>query len=285
MSSENENQSQLSEEYVPWSQGAEVLGIGRGSFYNLVETGQIRELPERTRRNRRFNLEDILRIKERRMQGKPRKQYKKRPAPVVIDWLKAEDMPSCLRLDQIVYDEIYLAEAAVYQSWRKKNGHLSFAAFDAKDRNICLGYAGLIPLPEHVCIDILRGVRDDKSITVDEVESYSRPGAYVLLAISAVTHKDRPDLLYALLYHHMHFWIDMYPERYIKKIYAQAVTQRGELLVQHLFMAPRPDLAYNAYELDLARPAASKVIRRFKEQLAEKAPLSPDLQWPPPERQ
>jgi hypothetical protein len=177
---------------------------------------------------------------------------------------------------------MYLAEAAVYQSWRKKNQNLSVAAFDAKDRNICLGYVGLIPLPEQVCIDIVRGIRDDKSIAVDDVEGYDRSGAYTLLAISAVTHPDRPDLLYALLYRHMNFWIEMYPERYIKKIYAQAVSERGEMLIQHLFMAPRPDLAYNAYELNLARPSASKVIRSFKQRLTEKAPLPSDLQWPPP---
>ncbi len=46
LSSKNENQSQTPEGYMPWSQGAEVLGVGRGSFYNLVDTGQIRELKE-----------------------------------------------------------------------------------------------------------------------------------------------------------------------------------------------------------------------------------------------
>ena len=272
---------QASDEYVPWSRGAEELGIGRGSFYHLVDDGQIRELPDRSRRNRLFSLEDILAIKARRAEGKPRKQYRRRPTPVVYDWLRSEDIPACLRLDQIVYDEMYLAEATVYQSWRKKNQHLSVAAFDAKDRNICLGYVGLIPLPEQVCIDIVRGVRDDKSITVDDVKGYDQSGAYTLLAISAVTHPGRPDLLYALLYHHMNFWIEMYPEQYIKKIYAQAASERGEMLIQHLFMAPRSDLAYNAYELDLARPSASRVIRSFKKRLAEKAPLPPDLQWPP----
>jgi hypothetical protein len=48
-----------------------------------------------------------------------------------------------------------------------------------------------------------------------------------------------------------------------------------------LFMAPRPDLAYNAYEIDLAKPSASKVLRWFKEQLKAKAPLPLDLQYPP----
>ena len=51
-------------------------------------------------------------------------------------------------------------------------------------------------------------------------------------------------------------------------------------MVQHFFMAPRYDLAPNAYMLDLARPSASKIIRRFQARLVQKAPLPEELQQP-----
>lgn len=113
-----------------------------------------------------------------------------------------------------------------------------------------------------------------------QVESYNRPGPYTLLAISAVTYPDYLELLYRLLRGHMDFWIKQYPERYIRKIYAQSVSDRGEMLIQHLFMAPRADLAFNAYELDFARTSASKIIRNFRVYLDAKAPLPNDLRWP-----
>jgi hypothetical protein len=181
-------------------------------------------------------------------------------------------------------EEVDLGELSVYQGWRKKNQNTSVAVFDAKDRSICLGYCGLVPVSEQICLDVLSGRRSETTITVDDVEAYNRPGAYTLYAISAVVRRDRPELLYTLLHRHMEFWREQYPERYVKKIYAQGVSDRGEMLIQHLFMAPRPDLAYNAYELDLARPSASKIIRHFQQQLKEKAPLPPDLQWPPPRK-
>jgi hypothetical protein len=215
---------------------------------------------------------------------KRRKSIKKsKPSPVIFDWLKISDLPACLRLDQIVYDEeIDLGPIETYQSWRKKNQNISVAAFDANDRNIMLGYVGLVPVVnERICLDILRGKRPDHSITVDEIDTYDRDGAFILYAISACTHPSRPDLLLPMLLKHVEFWQAMYPTRYIKKIFAQAVSERGEMLVQHMFMAPRPDLAYNAYELDIARPSASRVIRSFQRRLSEISPLPLDLQWPP----
>jgi hypothetical protein len=93
---------------------------------------------------------------------------------------------------------------------------------------------------------------------------------------------NRPQLLYAILHKYMQFWInEMYPERYIRRVYAQAISERGALMIQHFFMSPRRDLAYNAYELDMATPSASRMVRSFQQRLKEKAPLPPDLQWPP----
>ena len=153
--------------FVPWSEGAHRLGLKRSAFFSLVKSGQIRVEPGRGPRDGRYSVEDIEAIKARRAQGKTRKPHRKRLAPVFLDWLSPDNIPAILKLDKIVYDEMFLAEAAVYHQWSEKN--------------------------------------------------------------------------------------------------------------PHFFMAPRYDLADNAYMLDLARPSASKIIRWFQAMIAQKAPLPAEL--------
>lgn len=266
------------DEFIRWSQGAEILGMKRAAFFHYVRTGQIRSEAGRQPRDGRYSLQDIHQLKERRAQGKPRKPYKKLPEPVLIDWLQPADIPVGLKLDYLLYQEnINLAEAAIYQAWRRRNNLLTIAAFN-KDRTECFAYLQLVPLEEHVILDILSSKRKESSIRPEEVRSYDQQGSYTLLGVSAVCHPEHPDLLFRLLEKIMDFWIEQYPERYIKKVYAQAVSKSGDMFIQHLFMAPRPDLALNAYELNLARPSASRIIRRFQEKLLAKAPFPPELQ-------
>lgn len=271
------------ETYVPWNEGADRLGLKRSAFFYLVKSGQIRSEPNRGPRDGRYSLEDIENIRKQRAQGARRKPYKKRLAPVMLDWLSPLDIPAILKLDQVVYDEMFLAEAAVYRQWSEKNPQLAMAAFDARsNRQEMLAYVAALPLAESVIVSILKGEREEIDITMDEIQSYDQPGGYTLLANSAVTHPERPDLLYKVLYRMMAEWIERYPERYITRIYAQSVSERGDQLVQHFFMAPRYDLAPNAYMLDFARPGASKVIRWYQAMLAQKAPLPKELQQPYP---
>jgi hypothetical protein len=271
----------MSDRYVPWKEGADILGLKRSAFFYLVNSEQIRTEPGRGPRDGRYSLEDIEAIKTKRAQKAQRKEHKlprRKPAPVILDWLSPLDIPAILRLDQIVYNEMYLAEAAVYRQWSEKNPQLAMAAFDARsNRQTMLAYVAALPLDESVILQILRGEREEISITKDEIQTYERPGAYTLLANSAVTHPDRPDLLYKVLYRIMAEWIERYPERYVSRIYSQSISERGDQLVQHFFMAPRYDLADNAYMLDLARPGASKIIRWFQMMLAQKAPLPAEL--------
>ena len=112
---------------------------------------------------------------------------------VITDWLQPTDIPAALALDQIVYHELFLAEAEVYMAWRKRNLHISMAVFDAKDRRTCYAYIALVPLPEPIILDILTGRRDKKEITPNEILTYDQPGEYTLLANSAVVHPDHPD--------------------------------------------------------------------------------------------
>jgi hypothetical protein len=261
-------------EYVDSRTGAALLGVKQKKFFYHVERGEIGLEPNRARKDHRYKVDDILAVKKRLA------ERKRQPPPVLIDWLQPGDIPAGLALDQILYpDNIDLAEAAVYQSWRKNNNKLTMAAF-SKDRSECLAYIQLIPLPESVILDILRGKRPENSIKPEEVQAYDRPGGYTLLAISAVAHPARPDLLYKILYRIAAYWIEQYPERYITRIYAQAVSQTGDMLIQHFFMAPCYDLAPDAYMLDLARPGAAKLIRWYQSQLQHKAPIPDDLKRP-----
>lgn len=264
--------------FVPWKEGADILGLKRTAFFHLVNSGQIRTEPGRGVRDGRYSMTDIEAIQQRRANGKKRRVWR-RPTPALIDWLSPKDIPAILRLDQIVYDEIYLAEMEVYRKWSEKNPCLAMAAFDPKsDRQRMLAYIAMLPLDEEIILSVMRGEREEVDIKPEEMQTYDRPGPYVLLANSAVNLPEYPDLLTRILLRIMDEWVDRYPERYITRVYSQTVSESGDRMVQHFFMAPRYDLAPNAYILDLARPSASRIIRRFQERLDQKAPLPEELQ-------
>lgn len=263
-------------QYVTWKEGADILEIGRSSFFYLVNSGQISVEPGRGPRDGRYSLEDIQRIAERRQAtGSKRKPTHRhtRPTPTIIDWLSPHDIPAILRLDQLVYDEMYLAEMERYRQWSEKNGQLAIAAFDAKsNRQTMLAYVACLPLDESVILQIMREEREEISITKEEIQSYDRPGAYTLLANSAVVHPDHPYLLRSVLQTMIDKWLERFPRQYVTKVYAQSVSERGDLLISSFFMQPRYDLANNAYMLDLARPARAKMVRKFQEALQAKNP-------------
>lgn len=264
---------------IPASEAAELLGISRGSFYHLARTGQVRATSSGY--GRRYRLADVLAIKARKEAGKPRKVYRKRAPHVLFDWLAPTDIPAILKLDYAVYHEMYLAEAQVYQQWSEKNPQLALCAFDAQSgRETMLAYVAALPVEESVILSILRGEREEISLTKEEIQSYERPGAYTLLANSAVVHPDHPELLRGVIRGMVQAWVDRYPERYVTKVYAQAVSRSGDMLIQGLYMAPLYHVAKNAYVLDLARPAKARLLRQFQEQLAAKAPLPDALRQP-----
>jgi len=276
--SEESNTTILPNKYVPWSEGAEILGLKRSAFFYLVASGQVKPEPGRGVRDGRYSLADIESVKQRRSTGK-RRRSGNRPTPALIDWLSPRDIPAILRLDQIVYDEIYLAEMEVYRQWSEKNPYLAMAAFDPKsDRQKMLAYVAMLPLDESVILSVLRGEREETDIKTEEMQTYERAGGYTLLANSAVSLPEYPDLLTRVLLRLIDEWVDRYPERYITRVYSQTVSESGDRMVQHFFMAPRYDLAPNAYVLDMARPGASRIIRNFQERLSQKGPIPEELQ-------
>lgn len=207
-----------------------------------------------------------------------RASRKDKQPEVIIDWLQPTDIPASLALDQIVYHEMFLAEAEVYMAWRRKNPHISMAAFDAADRRTCYAYIGLIPLPESVILDVLTRKKDEKEITPDEILTYDQPGEYTLLANSAVVHPDYPELISKVIAKITDYWVEQYPKRRIKRIYAQAVSEQGRTMAQKLYLGPLYLLrdqemvrVEDAYVLDLNDTAASRIIRQFQEKLRAKA--------------
>ena len=169
---------------------------------------------------------------------------------------------------------MFLAEMERYRQWSVKNGQLAIAAFDAKsNRQTMLAYIACLPLDESVILQIMRCEREEVDITQEEIQSYERRGPYTLLANSAVVHPDHPYLLRRVLQGMIDAWVERFPEQYVTRVYAQSVSERGDLLISNFFMQPRYDLAENAYMLDLARPARAKMIRWFQEALQAKDPL------------
>lgn len=263
-------------EYVDSRKGIELLGVKENKFFYHVQRGEITVEKGRAKRDNRYRVADILVVKQRIL------AHKRKPDPVLIDWLYAADVPAGLKLSQRLYPgEVDLAEAAIYQAWRRNNPYLTMAAF-SKDRSECYASIQVVPLPESVILDVLGGKREEASIDPDEIRSYDQPGPYTLLVTSATCLPERPALLYQVLYRYIQFWIEQYPTRYIKRVYAQAVSASGMKIVQHFFMSPRLELAYNAFMLDLAYPTPARMIREFKQRLEEIAPLPDDLKWPPP---
>jgi hypothetical protein len=250
-------------------------GLSETTFRRKVREGAISKLlPEGRMRGALYPIKEV-REAIQQSRGSARDKSRKGNIPeVILDWVKPEDVPSGLALDQIVYHEMFLASLEVYMAWRRKNPKISMAAFDAKDRRTRYGYIGFIPLPEPIIIDILLGKKDEKEITPDEILTYDNPGEYTFLANSAVIHPDYPEMANRLIHAVMQYWIDQYPEKRIKRIYAQTVTEQGRLLAKKLYLAPlyilennEPKRVEDAYILDMQEEAAYKVIRHFQEQL------------------
>jgi len=257
-----------SEEYVASNVGEEMLGVDTGRFFYYVQSGQIAKEPGSPKRNARYSVADILKVKEKLAN----KKRAKKNTHGMVDWITGiDDVLTSLKLDYRVYgSEVMLADLPYYAERVVKNPHVALAVFDSPRRERILAYISLLPLPESIILEILSGQRHETKILNEEIETYERKGGYTLLAESVVTDPDHPEQLNTLLKHLAEYWCEQYPDRYISKIYAQAESERGDILIQKLFLAPREDLAPNAYVLNMMRPGASRFVRHFQECITNK---------------
>jgi hypothetical protein len=195
----------------------------------------------------------------------------------MIRWTTVDDVAASMILDQDIYHETQLANIAHYQERKQKNPYTSCAVFDMEKKNTMYAYISLLPLPEETIMDILLGKRNETEITSKDILSYDQLGEYSLLVSSVAQHPDYKNLLGGLIRFHMDFWVDLYPKRRIKRIYAQTVSDDGRKLANKLHMGPiytvidgKPQRVKDAYVVDLDELAASKIIREFQQRLKDK---------------
>jgi hypothetical protein len=268
-------------EWVTLSRAVDLTGMKSANITYLARTGRVRKQQGTGPRSHKYNVEDLLAAKD---EHTPRhyspRRTQEEPEPVLIDWIRAGDVGTGIVLAERLYSEdVDLADAARYQAWRKYNPEISMGAF-SPDRKECYAALMLVPLEEPTILDVLSGRRLESSLTTEDVLRYDRPGGYTLLAASALCLPDRPWLLNRVLAHMMDFWVEQYPERYITRIYAQTVSTQGYELASRVYMSPLYAYGPDAYVLDFSYPNASKIVKRFKQRLEEKAPLPDELSRP-----
>ncbi len=246
-------------------------GLSSNTFFRHAREGKIRKnLPELRERGALYNEGDIRKLIGKRLNAQERALREERERTEVA-WQELSDLPAILKLDIQVYKGEQVGEMRLYASWAKKNTHITLLAFERGKRDTVVAYINLVPMAEEVIISILKGERTVSSISPDEVESYERKGEYTLLAESVVIHPQYPEQLNKLLSSVLHYWCEQYPDRYIHKIYANAASYDGDILVRKLFFSPLYALSDRAYVLDLRKPGISRVVKRFQECLVEKS--------------
>ena len=193
-----------------------------------------------------------------------------------LKWLVPADLPAILKLDYEVYSEYLVGEPNLYASWITKNTHIALCAFDKFDPNRCLAYVSALPLPEKVILQVLKGEKCELDITADDILTYDEPGEYTLLVNSVVAIEER--YLNRVLSGVLDYWIDNAPGRRIKRLYAEATSDRGRSLLRKFYFSELStitdsnelEIVDDAYYLDLQRPAQSKIIRGFQEKIKAK---------------
>lgn len=247
----------------------------KNAFNYRVRMGDI--AAKKDEAGKMYEIASILKIKQFLLQEiRKEKAYLERE----IRWTTVKDVPASMILDQAIYHEEHLADIDHYQERKTKNPYTSVAAFDTEKEHTMYAYISLLPLPEETIMDILLGKRDETEITSKDILRYDKPGEYMLLASSVAQHPDIEDkyLLRRLIRFYTDFWVDMYPEKRIKRIYAQTVSDDGRRVVSDLRMGPiyamldgRLQPIKDAYVVDLDEPSSSLTIRDFQKRLKEKA--------------
>jgi len=195
-----------------------------------------------------------------------------------IRWTTPNDVIASMILDREIYHEEYLADTEHYRERKSKNPYTSIAVFDSEKEDTMYAYISLLPLPEATIMDILLGKRDETEITSKDILTYDEPGEYMLLASSAAQHPSYKNLLIGLIRAYTEFWVGLYPEKRIKRIYAQTVSDDGRRMVSQLRMSGMYTVSNgslerikDAYVLEMDEPAVSRVIKDFQERLKEQS--------------
>lgn len=256
----------------------ELLGISTSTFKIYVDSGRIRKVTPPGKKQGYYIKEDVDKLAKERepfihVEKSTRRGKTTKTLGIIktdVDWMKPSDLPAILKLDYVVYQENIVGDIGLYISWYKKNPKITLLSFEHGNRENVLSYVSLVPLPEQVILAILKEDRSELSVNPDEVETYRRSGGYTLLAESVVTHPEHPEQLNHVLQSVLEFWYEQYPNKYIDKIYAQAFSEDGDILIRKLYFSPLYNLSDRAYVLDLKKKGASKLIQTFQNRLMHK---------------
>lgn len=261
------------------SEAREILGVSTSTFKIYVDSGKIRKITPPGKKQGFYVKEDVDKLVKEREPfvhiEKSSRRGKTTKAPGLIktdvDWMKPSDLPAILKLDYTVYKEDIVGDVGLYISWYKKNPKITLLSFERGNRENVLAYISLVPLPEQVILSILKEDRSELSINPNEVEAYQRSGGYTLLAESVVRHPEYPEQLNHVVQSVLEFWYEQYPDKFIEKIYAQAFSDDGDILIRKLYFSPLYNLSDKAYVLDLKKKGASRLIQAFQARLARKS--------------
>ena len=270
-------------EYVSSKQGIKLLGTNQGQFFYYVSKGDIEREPGSPPRKSRYKVASILKVKSKlnrkRGGGEVLTGAELEKAPLYIDWMEnMSDVLTSLKLDYQVYgDDVELEGLSYYAERVKKNPRVALAVYDSPKRENILAYISLLPVAEEIILDVLSGRRHETTIATEDIETYDRKGGYTLLAESVVCHPEHTYKFMPLINHYMNYWCEQYPDRYITRVYAQAASKQGDILIHKLFFSPLYHLAKNAFMLDLERPGASRIIQRFQDCLQQKGWQMPEI--------
>lgn len=246
--------------------------LSRSVFNYRVRSGDI--ICKEDNLGKMYEIVSVLKVKKDLLHEE---REKRRSVETYTDWIKISDVIAGLKLDRIVYNEEFLADMDHYRERKTKNPYTSIGVFDIHDRDTMYAYISLLPMAEETIMDILLGKRPETAITSKDILTYNEPGEYSLLVSSVVHHPDHPNLIRRLLNAFMDYWVEQYPERRIKRIYAETVSENGKRMANELRMSTmytvvegHLERVENAYVLDMNEAAASKIIRRFQEKLRER---------------
>lgn len=263
------------EGYVRFTEATKLFDpLSRSTFNYRVKVGDI--IVEEDDFGRMYKISSIIETKRSLLQ----EEEKKKAIDTYTDWIKITDVIAGLKLDRIVYNEEFLADMEHYRERKTKNPYTSIGVFDVHDRDTMYAYISMLPLKEETIMDILLGKRSETEITSKDILTYDEPGEYSLLVSSVVHHPAYPTLIRRLLNAFMNYWVDQYPERRIKRIYAETVSDDGKRMANELRMSMmytvvngHLERVENAFVLDMDEPAASRIIRNFQQRLKEKDQL------------
>jgi hypothetical protein len=123
--------------YVSFSQAIELFRpLDKNAFNYRVRKGEIITKENETGKTL-YSVQSTIELRNRLLKKVSRRD---RQPEVIIDWLKPTDVTAALDLDQIVYHEMFLAEAEVYMAWRRKNPYISKAALPRTHTSIRAAY-------------------------------------------------------------------------------------------------------------------------------------------------